>query len=293
MKRIIFQINGGIGKSIMATAVCAAIKKKYSKLQLIVVAAYPDVFRGNPNVDRILHFGETSYFYKDFIEDGLTEELFLHNPYLETKHIYGEEHLIKTWCEMYGLPYDGETPQLFISQREKEFYLRNLNIDKPLMVIQTNGGAENQEVKYSWSRDIPFITAQEVVNALKDDYFIMQIRRENQPFIPHTTTLAASFREMVAVIERSEKRLFMDSFAQHAAAAYKLPSTVCWIVNSPKVFGYDWNHNIVANTYTIEPDLKGSYLQKFNIVGNPMEFPYNNELEIFNAEQIIESLKTK
>ena len=193
---------------------------------------------------------------------------------------------------MYGLPYDGEMPELFITQREREFYLRNFNVDKPLLIIQTNGGAENQDVLYSWSRDIPFSIAQDVVNALKDDYFIMQIRRDNQPFIPHTTTLTATFREIAAVIERSDKRLFMDSFAQHTAAAYKLPSTVCWIVNSPVVFGYDWNHNILANPHTIEPDLRGSYLQKFNIIGNPIEFPYNNETEIFNAEQIIESLKT-
>jgi hypothetical protein len=276
----------------MATAVCSAIKKKYPNHLLIVVSGFPDVFRGNPNIDRILHFGETSYFYKDFIEDKLTEHFFLQDPYLEKKHLYCEEHLIKIWCEMYGLSYDGEAPELFITQREREFYLRNFNIDKPLLIIQTNGGAENQDVLYSWSRDIPFGVAQDVVNALKDDYFIMQIRRENQPFIPHTTTLTATFREIAAVIERSDKRLFMDSFAQHTAAAYKLPSTVCWIVNSPTVFGYDWNHNILANPFTIEPDLRGSYLQKFNIVGNPVEFPYNNETEIFNAEEIIESLKT-
>lgn len=291
MANIVFQINGGIGKSVMATAVCAAIKKKYPKHSLIVVAAYPDVFRGNPNVDRVVHFGETSYFYKDFVENKKTDKFFLQDPYLETKFLYSEEHLIETWCSMYDIPYNGETPELFISSREKDFYLRNFNIDKPLMVVQTNGGGDNQEVLYSWSRDIPFFTAQEVVDTFSKDYFIMHIRRENQPLLNNTVSLTATFREIAAVIERSEKRLFMDSFAQHTAAAYKLPSTVCWIVNSPKVFGYEWNNNVLANPETYSPDLKGSYLQKYNIVGNPLEFPYKNESEIFDVESIIASLK--
>lgn len=37
---IIFSIQGGMGKSIMATAVCKAIKKQYPDSTLIVVTGY-------------------------------------------------------------------------------------------------------------------------------------------------------------------------------------------------------------------------------------------------------------
>ncbi len=89
----------------------------------------------------------------------------------------------------------------------------------------------------------------------------------------------------------SEKRLLMDSFGQHAAAALNKPSTVLWIVNSPNVFGYDIHTNVIANPETTSPELRNAYLSKYNIGGDPIEFPYNNESEIFNVKNVIDSLK--
>ena len=66
---IIFQISGGIGKSIAATAVCKAVKSEYPKAKLIVITGYPDVFLNNPHVDRVFAFGQAAYFYTDFIQD--------------------------------------------------------------------------------------------------------------------------------------------------------------------------------------------------------------------------------
>jgi hypothetical protein len=70
-----------------------------------------------------------------------------------------------------------------------------------------------------------------------------------------------------------------------------LKSTVCWIANSPKVFGYDIHDNIVANPFTTNPELRNSYFGKFNIAGDLLEFPYNNEDEIFDVNKIIKSLE--
>ena len=89
----------------------------------------------------------------------------------------------------------------------------------------------------------------------------------------------------------SSKRLFIDSFAQHAASAMGMPSTVCWIANSPKVFGYEIHDNIVSNPFTIKPELRNSVYSKFNIGGDVLEFPYNNESEIFDSYRLINSLK--
>ncbi|MBS1587013.1 MAG: hypothetical protein JSS82_15880 [Bacteroidetes bacterium] len=99
---IIFQIDGGIGKSIAATAVCKAIKKYYPCSKLIVITAYPEVFFCNPNVDRVLGHNNLHYFYSDFIE-GQNVKVLAHNPYLDTAFVNGEGHLIKVWCEMFGV----------------------------------------------------------------------------------------------------------------------------------------------------------------------------------------------
>ena len=46
---VIFQIDGGLGKSIMATAMTKVLRKRYKNAHIIVVTAYPDVFLNNPH----------------------------------------------------------------------------------------------------------------------------------------------------------------------------------------------------------------------------------------------------
>lgn len=286
---IILQVNGGIGKVIISTAICASIKKRYPDSKLIVVSGYPDVFLGNPNVDRAYAFGQQAYFYKEYIEDK--EVMVLgHDPYLEAAHIKQEESLIETWCKLYDLPITKTVGELFLTQREIDFFSKKFVSDKPIFLMQTNGGAES-DVKYSWARDIPSYVVENVINEFKDDYNIVHIRRDDQLKYENTFGVSDVFRSLLVLIKLSQKRLLMDSFANHAAAALNLPSTVLWIVNSPKVFGYDMHTNIVANPETKVPELRNSYLSKYNISGEPVEFPYNNENEIFNVDDVINSLK--
>jgi hypothetical protein len=285
---IIFQINGGMGKCIMATAVCTAIKKKYPESNLIVVSGYPDVFLNNKEVHRSFVFNGLSYFYDEYI-DGKEFLIFANDPYLETGHIRQDEHLLKTWCEMFGLEYAGEQPAIYLTQREVQYFQNKFASEKPIMLLQTNGGAQTEH-KYSWARDLPSAAVVKIIEQFKDDYAIAHIRREDQLSYNDTIPVTDSFRALCILLAMSSKRLLIDSFAQHAAAALQLPSTVCWVSNKPEVFGYDLHDNILANEFTTKPELRNSYLSKFNIAGDLIEFPYNSEDEIFNVEAIVESL---
>jgi len=149
----------------------------------------------------------------------------------------------------------------------------------------------NQTDKYSWPRDLPFATAQKVVDAFVEKYNVVQIRRQDQPALLNTYPAIANFRQLAVLIGMSEKRLFIDSFAQHTAAAMGLPSVVFWIANVPSQFGYEMHTNIIANPPTLEPELKRAGLSMYNTNGPETEFPYNNEEEIINAEVLIEALK--
>jgi hypothetical protein len=286
---IIFQINGGIGKVIASTAICVSIKAQYPDAKLIVVSGYPDVFLGNPNVDRAYAFGQQAYFYKEYIENQEVM-LFGHDPYLEAKHIKQEEHLIETWCKLYGLPVTKTVGELFLTQREIDFFSKKFASDKPILLMQTNGGVESDQ-KYAWARDIPSYVVENVIHVFKDSYNIVHIRRDDQIKYDGAFGVSDTFRALLVLIGISHKRLLMDSFAEHAAAALNKPSTVLWIANSPKVFGYDLHTNIIANPETKTPELRGAYLSKYNIGGDPIEFPYNKESEIFNVDDIIKSLK--
>jgi hypothetical protein len=192
---------------------------------------------------------------------------------------------------MFGVTYNNEQPKIYLTEREISFYSNQFTFQKPLMVIQTNGGAENQANKYSWARDIPTYLAQQIVNEFSETYDIAHIRRKDQIELQNTTPVETSFRALATLILFSKKRLFMDSFAQHTAIALGLDSVVCWIANRPSQFGYKSNTNITANPETKTPELKFSNYSKYNIIGEPLEFPYNNAQEIFNVESIIEALK--
>jgi hypothetical protein len=285
---IVFQINGGIGKCVSATAICEIIKKKYPESKLIVVSGYADVFLNNPHVDRAYNYGGMSYFHEEYIEN---KELivFAHDPYLEVKHIQHQEHLLITWCKLFDLEYNGEQPKIYLTDRERKFFSNKYHSDKPILLIQPNGGAQT-DLKYSWARDLPFHVVNDVIDEFKYDYNIIHIKRDDQISYENTIPVSDNFRGLAALIELSEKRLFIDSFCQHTAAAMNKPSTVCWITNKPNVFGYEINHNITANPYTSKPELRSSYLTKFDITGNLVEFPYNSEMDIFNTEEIIKSL---
>ena len=287
---IIFTINGGIGKSVAATAVTKAIKKKYSNATLIVLTGYPEVFTNSKDVDMAFAFGQEAYFYSKYVENK-DVIIMANEPYNVTEHIFCKEHLIESWCKMYDIPYNGEQPEVIINERERMFYKQKYSSDKPIMLLQTNGGAAGQELKYSWARDIPKHIVEKVISTFAGEYNIIHARREDQPSFENTFSVTDNFKGMSVLCEMSEKRFFMDSFLQHTAAALNKPSTVCWVTNTPDVFGYKIHNNIQANEFTSKPDLKGSVFNKFNIIGLLEEFPYNNEFEIFNSEEIIESIK--
>jgi hypothetical protein len=286
---IIFQINGGIGKCVMATAVCEAIKKKYPDSKLIVVSGYADVFLNNPHVYRSYQYGGISYFYSEYI-DGHDYKIFAHDPYVQTEYVEQKEHLIKTWCEMYDVPYNGEQPKIYLTGREVKFFENKFTSDRPILLLQTNGGAQTEH-KYSWARDIPSSVAVKVIDHFKLEYNVVHIRRDDQNQFEGTFGVSDTFRALCVLISMSSKRLLIDSFAQHVAASMSLPSTVCWVANSPKVFGYTMHNNILANPFTTKPELRNSYFGKFNISGDLLEFPYNHEDEIFDVDKIIKSIE--
>ncbi len=289
---IIFSIQGGLGKSVVGTAVCKAIRKKYPNDKLIVLTGYPEVFTNNKEVDMAFGLGQEAYFYTKYV-DGQDVKIFANEPYLITEHILNQEHLIETWCKMFGLEYNGEYPSVELNEREKMFYFNKYQTEKPIFVLQTHGGAPQQDSRYSWARDIPRNVIQAVIEEFKKDYQIFHLRREDQFGFENTTPLIESFKGIACMINRSSKRLFMDSFGQHTAAALNKHSSVLWICNKPNVFGYQIHDNIVANNETAKPDLRQSVFSKYNIVGTLQEFPYKSEMDIFDIDRVIQSIKAQ
>jgi uncharacterized phage-like protein YoqJ len=58
---IIFTVNGGAGKNVMATA--KAIKREYPEWNIVVVTAHRDIWLYNPYVYRTYQYGNMAHFY--------------------------------------------------------------------------------------------------------------------------------------------------------------------------------------------------------------------------------------
>lgn len=290
MNYSIFHIEGGLGKHVAATAVAKCIKNNHPERKLIVVCAYPEVFLNLNFVDRVYRIGNTPYFYDDYIK-GKGSLIFKHEPYFTSEHINKETPLIQNWCKLYNLEYRGESPELVFNIRQRQIGYRKWNRPRPIMVIHTNGGPlKDQPFPYSWTRDIPSNTAQDIVDAFSNQYHIIQVCRDQSQALRGTEVVTESMSnmELFALLLGSAKRVLIDSCLQHAAAAIGAPSTVLWIGTSPTIFGYEMHNNIVAKLPE-EVKLPDSYLFDYNFHGMLHECPLL-DLNIFDTQDIINSI---
>jgi ADP-heptose:LPS heptosyltransferase len=274
----------------MATAILKVIKKEYKKANIIVITGYPDVFIGNPNVNKVLHQQQAVGLYKSYIQNKDTK-VFITDPYSTSDFITESNHLLKIWCDIYGLKYNGELPELFLSKGEKEYFAPFYKLDKPIMAIQPNGGAVGQPLKYSWTRDLPSSVVNEVVSQFKNDYAILHIKREDQLIYENTIGALDNWRSIAIMLTMSSKRLLIDSSSMHVATALNLPSVVGWIGTNPKVFGYDLHTNIMANEPTKEINIESNSYTKHLLYEDIATLPYNDFSEIFDTQAIIKALK--
>lgn len=286
MQNIIFEVNGGLGKSIMSTAVIRAIKTQYPESNIIVMSEYPAVFLNNPNVHRVYR-GNTAYFYEDYIKDK-DVRFICQEPYKSQGFFTESEHLTKSWCEINQIKWAGAQPELYMTPLEILRIKNQLNFPKPIFVFQPYGGF-NTELKYSWNRDIHPAQAQQIVDRLSDEYTVIQLSRPDQlPIAGATMFSSDNIRDLFALIAISEKRIGIDSFMQHCAAAFNLPSTVCWITNSSDVFGYKIHTNIEpALEYNQSISHIDGIYSKYDFTGTKAyDYPFNT-FDIFDIDTII------
>ena len=290
-KYIIFHVEGGIGKNIMATAVSEAISKFHPDRKLIVVSSWAAAWVNNPHIERFYLIGGTPYFFEDFIK-GKDTWIFKSEPYHHHDFLNGKRYLADIWCEQLGVPYNGELPTIVLSKNEKDNMDRKLrSFGKPIFVLQTNGGGP-QDYPVSWVRDVPISNIEEVIKEVNKEYKIIHIRREDQLEIPGVDFIQTpNVRDLFALIEYSHNRLLIDSFGQHAAVALDRPSTVLWPIDNVKTLGYpDFHNNIVSNADTRKVHLIDSYLGAHPINGEFLhECPFDND-NIFESQAIFDSL---
>jgi ADP-heptose:LPS heptosyltransferase len=302
MNYILFTIQGGFGKNIAATAVVRAIKKTYPDYKILILSFWKEAWFNNPHIEKVLNPEHDIDIYNQYIKGDNTKIMRL-DPYNADDFFHKRKHLVEIWCDLCGVSCDGDgyndrhcnyTPELYFTDEEnqkvKNMLFKDPKDKRPLFFIQPSGGAANQPYPISWARDLPITTAQEVVDKMvAKGYRVIHLRRDNQIPLKKTEWIPFTLREALCSIQFSDKRLFVDSLAAHAAAALNLPSVVTWVTNTPKVFGYTLHTNLEVKVPKEFRHLPDAYLEPYNITGVWSEHPYSTDT-IFSVDEIMKAL---
>lgn len=293
MDNVIFNIQGGLGKHIAATAVINSYKYHNPDSEIVVISPFHDIFKRNPNVTESLSNIKLQYFYKNYVHGKDNLKVFAHEPYKQVSHITKKKHLVETWCDMIGIDHISN-PSLHINFREKEMAGNIISpyVDKPILIFQPFGGPYNQQVPYCWARDIHPMIAQQMVNFLSQKYNVIHICNSHHPQLQNCFRIDSVLHPhiLLSLLQFSDKRLLIDSCLQHAAYAMNLPSTVFWVATSPNAFGYDLHDNIIPNYINPEGDVDSVFFD-YEISGIIPECPFENVDELFDVQKIQEVLE--
>jgi ADP-heptose:LPS heptosyltransferase len=294
-KYVVFHVEGGLGKNVASTAVIKNIAEKHKDRKLIVMASFPEIFLNNPYVHRVFRMGMTPYFWEDYIS-GKDTIVLKREPYFETNHIMQKTPLHETWHKMYDLPYNKEKdlPELFNNMIQTEMSA-TWKRQRPILLLHTNGGPLMDGAPiYAWTRDMPRYVAETIIQNYAQQYHIIQVvKHESQAIqspMVEVVHRAMSNMELFSLVRASAKRVLIDSCLQHAAAAFKLPSTVLWVGTHPEMFGYSMHTNVKAKKPTGNvKNIDGSYFD-YQLDGQFHECPYNTPDEIFDINEVLKAI---
>ena len=288
---IIFHVSGGIGKNILATAVVKAIKREYPNWNIIVLTAWKDVWLYNPYIYRSYVFQQSQFFYADYILNK-NVLIFALEPYMSQDYLLKRDHLIRIWCQMCGVAYDNETPEMFFNSREIEYVKNNYVKNEPILLVHTHGGGQS-DIKHSWMRDMPIEIAQEVVEQFRGEVRIMHVRRDDQIPLKDVEQFKGGIRELLVLIRESKYRFFIDSMCQHGAMAVGKKSLVCWIRNHPDILGYSFHDNYVTEAKDEINSLDWSVLEPYDISGQVAQCPFKEGTKLFDVDTIVKNIRNQ
>lgn len=215
---LVLHISGGCGKNIMATAVIASYKRTFPDAKVVVVSGFPEVFLNNPYVYKNFPFA-TPNLWSDYYGNP-DWKVSAHDPYMEQSWIKNEsKHLIEIWCKLLGVTSVQNTPLLYFSGPELDELNAMIKVDKPLMVVQSTGGAH--AAARSWTRNPPPSEFNDYLAQYMETHFVLHLAVPETPLLSnvHQRVDNLNRRQAMALIHYASAFVGIDSFGQHARAA--------------------------------------------------------------------------
>lgn len=280
----IYIVQGGIGKHVMFSSLIEKLSDRDAE-KIIIVSAYPDLFKYHPRVEVSATFHEEG-FYDKYV-NGTNNNIIYREPYF-SNYVKGDIHFIKVLAELLEVEYDNDLPDIYVDNFAVEESSRFVENFPNFIVTQFSGG--QSPINFDPNR--PFIQtagqmkdytrerAQDVVNIIKKDYpdyaiLNYALPNESTYNLEHTFHIESPYLFYVSLLNYCKTYIAIDSSLQHFAANRynKNKGIVLWGSTDPKSLGYEKNVNLsITEEHTMRP-LCNTIGDVFNEDKSPWKHP--------------------
>lgn len=278
-KKCLVNVEGGLGKNIMLTAILRELEEQGGYDELYVISPYFDVFKACSVVTDAFPPGQGT-LYQELVLDDECDVLWK-EPYSNQKFIKKQCHLFDAWAEEFGitLPADGNRYTPVLDKIEQEYPMIKKAADekikewgKNFCIVQFSGGQSPlTPQKDQQGNPIPYMNMQEaikrnyhkgqqVINRLRDKWpgaTIVHFGLPNEPSYENAVKIEVPYLTYRLLAAEAKEIVCIDSSLQHLATGVNSNVTVIWGETRPEHFGYSCNRNVCAkNVLNSQPYFK-------------------------------------
>jgi ADP-heptose:LPS heptosyltransferase len=239
-RRVLFNINGGIGRVIAATGAIKRLKEREPDTEINILTGFPDIFANNPFINRIYPFS-APYLFEDVV---MKNEYFEPEPYTRYE-FYAEKESLAT---MFNLLINNERefvkPEIFLTDVETknaEIFVKSRS--REMVLIQPFGAMGGRGVPDESLRSLREDFAEKLCKKLNEKYDTFLIKAPDQKGWEGIMTFNNPIRQIIALIPFVKAVISCDSFLHHACEAMNKPCFVFWCSTRHENFGYENNLN--------------------------------------------------
>jgi hypothetical protein len=146
--------------------------------------------------------------------------VFAQDPYLEPAWIKNTKtHLVKIWSEMLGVKYTQKTPLLYFSSAEVEELNKMIQVDKPLIVVQSTGGSTPSA--RSWTRNPPHEELETFLAKRLETNYILHLALPETPVLTNVSQRVDNLdrRKVMSLFYFANEVIGIDSYGLHSRSA--------------------------------------------------------------------------
>ena len=279
MKKCLINVDGGLGKNVMFTAILEEFKKVKGYDEIYVISPYFDVFKCCPAVTEAFPPMQPT-LYQELVLDPDCD-IYWKEPYSNQRFIKKECHLFEAWAEELGfeLTFPGNQYIPNLDNLEKKFpaivnlakeKLQELGDDfvivqfcggqSPLTPMNDEKGNPRMYNEHNEALKRNYFKGQQIIDEIKNknpNTKILHFALQNEPSYEGAIKIQVPYLTYAILAKKAKAVITTDSSLQHIATGNCSNITVIWGETRPEHFGYSCNKNICAeNVLNSQPYFK-------------------------------------